>query len=309
MRLGGVDVEQVRPHGGRDGRFRGSVVPHSEGFAHPRLVRRQVLTQPQQRPLRRPMRERRIRLRPLAPVVGVALLVRRTLDVHAVDHLAGQRLVPTGCERLARVDRPGRRAHEEQQGPMRVAGLVRCRHHVLERSFRQDLCLVEHDDVDLVEPTPEPGLPGPEHDVRPVAERDLLLPVRRPNPHPVPPARLDVRGDRLAFRVPLQRSERVRRRPRPVRRPQHLQARELGRQTEHGPTHEERLRHLPGDRQRDPANRRRVLPGLPPAQHDLAETALPLVELVAPLRTLRLDLRPTRRHDPLGDHEMAGDLR
>src|SRR5690606_6447421 len=86
-----------------------------------------------------------------------------------------QRLLTAGCEHLARVNRPRRGAHVEQQGPVHKPRLVRRRDHVLKRLDRENLRLVKDLDVDLVETATEATLASAEQDPRPVLERDLLL--------------------------------------------------------------------------------------------------------------------------------------
>jgi hypothetical protein len=136
---------------------------------------------------------------------------------------------------------------------VRVPRLVGGGDHVLERLLRQDLRLVEHLDVDLIEATTEALLAGAEHDDRAVEEADLLLAVRRADA-----VVRDVREDLLCGGEALQRAERVGDRPVVVRRPEHRQAREQHAQGEDDRLTRNVLRDLARDAQHDPADRRGV---------------------------------------------------
>src|SRR5690606_23638937 len=174
--------------------------------------------------------------------------------------------------------------------------------HVLEGLLGENLRLVEHLDVDLVEPAAKPLLAGAEHDDRTATERDLLLAVGGTNVR-------NVRRYLLPARVPLQVLKGVRGRARPVRRPNHPSAREQRTQREHDPADQESLRHLPRDRQRDTADRRGVDPVSTLAEDQLTRATLPLVKLVAPLAALRLNVMPSGRDDPRRVDDVPSNLR
>jgi hypothetical protein len=163
--------------------------------------------------------------------------------------------------------------------------------HVLERLLREDLRLVEHLDVDLVEATAETLLASAEHDDRPVAERDLLLTVRRPDVR-------DVRGDLLARANPA--STGTCSSPSGSGAPSTAPSgRGTGCTTPSASADQERLRDLPRDAQHDPADRRRVLPVRPLREDRPAGAVLPLVERRRTPRTVP-HRRPTRRTIPDG---------
>src|SRR5690606_21124141 len=119
----------------------------------------------------------------------------------------------------------------------------------------------------------------------------------------------DARRHLLATRVPLQMLEGVRSRPGAVRCPDHPQAGKQRRQREHDPANQERLGHLAGNRQRDTADGRRIDAIRALAEDQLTGAALPLVELVAPLVALRLNVMPSGRDDPRRVDDVACDLR
>ena len=88
----------------------------------------QLPLHPQDRRLRRPVRETRVRLPPLPPVVRVGVVIRADLHIQAIGQLPRERRLTEATERLARVSRARRRPQAQDE---RVRGRVHGRNHVV----------------------------------------------------------------------------------------------------------------------------------------------------------------------------------
>lgn len=203
----------VRPQLRVDGAGDCSFVPYVKAFAPERIIAKVFLHAKDCR-FAGAMRIRRIRHGPLPAVVGVGVLVGAELHIQHVSAVTLQRLVAAHGKHLGRIRGLRWRSHVDNQ---RVMRRVRRRNHVIQRTFGQNLCLVEHLDVHAVEATAEAVLTSAEHDAGSVDEHDFLLAVR--------PSRLAV--NEPAYRLaPYQSTHELEgfvARARPMRGPQHLQ--------------------------------------------------------------------------------------
>ena len=241
------------------------------------------------------MRERRVSLPPRRPIIRVSVLVRRQLHIHHVRVIARQRSLTPHREHLARIRRARRSANHEHQ-PVRCR--VRRRHHILHRLLREDLSLVKDQHINLRETTTEAGLACAEQDARPVLELDHLLAIRATHS-------LNKRLHRRALSHARHRTESLRVRARPMRRPQNQRTRSRHRQRETQGTNRVRLPHLTRNRRHHTTNTRRIqaISTLPQRAHHKA--LLPRIERRLHPLQLRPHRRPRRRHNPLREDEMS----
>ncbi len=94
-----------------------------------------------------------------------------------------------------------------------------------------------------------------------------------------------------------------------VRRPDDRKIRVKRAERHHDPHNDERLRHLPRNRDRDTADRRGERAVSTEPENNLPESVLPLIELVTELPTTIINLKPQRVNDPLRNHDMASNFR
>lgn len=242
------------------------------------------------------MRIRRVRHGPLPAVIGVGVLVGAELHIQHVGAVAFQRLVAANGKHLRRIRGLRRRSHVDDQ---RVTRRVRRRNHVVQRTFGQNLRLVEHLDVHTVEATAEAVLTSAEHDAGSVDEHDFLLTVR--------PSRLTVNEPsyRLTAHQSAHELEGFIARARPMRGPQHLQG-VVAQDAQHHNhrADQERLADLTTNADDHAADTGGIhsIGGL--AEDAAAQLTLPVVVFDAAQSCLGFHLRPAGRHNILGQHHM-----
>ena len=271
------------------------LIPNAQALTLERLDAPQQLPHTQNRTLARAMRERRVSLPPLRPIIRIRVPVRRQLHIHHVRVIARQRSLTPHREHFTRIGRARGSADHEHQA---VRCRVRRRHHILHRLLREDLRLVKDQHINLRKATTEAGLARTEQDARPILELDHLLAIRATHS-------LNKRLHRRALSHARHRPERLRVRARPMRRPQNQRPRRRHRQRETQSTNRVRLPHLTRNRRHHATNTSRIqsIGTLPQRAHH--KPLLPRIKRRLHPLQLRPHRRPRRRHNPLRENQMT----